>query len=47
MAAGELLLSGPYREVFVALVAGTVVQALLMIGVLAGISFGGAAAFVV
>lgn len=51
MAAGELelLLSGPYREreVFVALVAGTFALALLMIGVLALISFGGAALFVV
>ncbi|WP_254768493.1 hypothetical protein [Salinilacihabitans rarus] len=45
LAAGELelLLSGPYREreVFVALVAGSFVLALLMIGVLVAIAFGG------
>ncbi|WP_458189065.1 hypothetical protein [Haladaptatus sp. NG-WS-4] len=41
----ELLLSGPYREreVFVALVAGLFVLSLLVIGVLAAISFGGGA----
>jgi hypothetical protein len=47
MAAGELelLLSGPFREreVFVALIAGSFVLSLLMIGVLVVISFGGAA----
>lgn len=41
----ELLLSGPYtdREVFVALVAGSVALSLLLIAVLTGIAFGGAA----
>ncbi len=41
----ELLLSGPYREreVFVALVVGSFVLALLMIGVLMVLSFGGSA----
>jgi hypothetical protein len=41
----ELLLSGPYREreVFVALVIGSFVLALLMIGVLMLLSFGGSA----
>jgi ethanolamine transporter len=41
----ELLLSGPYsdREVFVALVGGSFVLALLVVGVLAAIAFGGTA----
>ena len=45
----ELLLSGPYREreVFVALVLGSFVLALLMIGVLVLLTFGGAALILV